>query len=59
MRGHAQDVGDTIIEFNRAMGMLCRGEKEQALDALKRSSWPRRPPTPASNPCPRSSPAGT
>ncbi len=37
MRGHAQDVGDTIIEFNRAMGMLCRGEKEQAIDALKRS----------------------
>ena len=37
MRGHAQDVGDTIIEYNRAMGMLCRGEKEQALDALKRS----------------------
>jgi len=37
MRGHAQDVGDTIIEFNRAMSALCRGEKEQALDALKRS----------------------
>lgn len=37
MRGHAQDVGDTIIEFNRAMSMLCRGEREQALDALKRS----------------------
>lgn len=37
MRGHAQDVGDTIIEFNRAMSSLCQGEKEMALDALKRS----------------------
>jgi len=37
MRGHAQDVGDTIIEFNRAMSSLCKGEKEMALDALKRS----------------------
>ena len=37
MRGHAQDVGDTVIEFNRAMTSLCKGEKEMALDALKRS----------------------
>jgi len=37
MRGHAQNVGDTIIEFNRAMASLCKDEKMQALDALKRS----------------------
>jgi predicted phosphate transport protein (TIGR00153 family) len=37
MRGHAQDVGDTIFEFNRAMSALCQGDKEKALDALKRS----------------------
>ncbi|MBN1109170.1 MAG: DUF47 family protein [Methanomassiliicoccales archaeon] len=37
MRSHAQDVGDTIMEFNRAMSALCQGDKEKALDALKRS----------------------
>ncbi|MCG7840499.1 MAG: DUF47 domain-containing protein [Methanomassiliicoccales archaeon] len=34
---HAQDVGDTILEFNRAMSFLCQGDKDKAIDALKRS----------------------
>jgi len=37
LREHAQDVGDTVIEYNRAMSAMCQGEKGQALDALKRS----------------------
>jgi len=37
MRGHAQYVGDTIFEFNRAMSSLCQEDKEKAIDALKRS----------------------
>ena len=36
MREHAQKISDTITELNRAVVAMTRGEKEKALDAIKR-----------------------
>jgi hypothetical protein len=36
MREHAQAISDTITELNRAVVAMTRGEKEKALDAIKR-----------------------
>jgi predicted phosphate transport protein (TIGR00153 family) len=36
MREHAQKITDTITELNRAVVAMTRGEKERALDAIKR-----------------------
>lgn len=38
IRDHAQKITDTIIELNRAVMALTKGEKERALDAIKRVS---------------------
>jgi predicted phosphate transport protein (TIGR00153 family) len=36
MREHAEKVGDTVAELNRAMTALVRGDRDTALDAMKR-----------------------
>jgi predicted phosphate transport protein (TIGR00153 family) len=36
VRNHAQKIGDTVSELNRAMAALTDSDKERALDAIKR-----------------------
>jgi len=36
VRDHAQKIGDTVSELNRALAALCDSDKERALDAIRR-----------------------
>jgi predicted phosphate transport protein (TIGR00153 family) len=36
VRDHAQKIGDTVSELNRALSALCDSDKERALDAIRR-----------------------
>lgn len=39
IRDHAQKVADTTTELDRVLSALCKGEKERALDAIKRTMF--------------------
>jgi len=39
IRDHAQKVADTTTELDRVFNALCKGDKERALDAIKREMF--------------------